>query len=185
MKTFFNKNKWPTLLVILLIVLNISILATFLFRSNRYRNLPERPLALQSVIPNREGIFLRNELGLDDSQYMRFQNIRDSYQRKAAGIETDIQHKKDQLLDEMVKAEPDSERINRIENDIGQMHAQLLSETGNYYFKIRDLCNEEQKERLDDFFSRVITAPENNTIPDRRLPYIRGRNGRLIRPGRN
>lgn len=171
-----------TLLVIVLIVLNISILATFLFRSSRYRSIRERPFPVLANIPNREGIFLRHELGLDENQFMRFRTIRDVYQRKAAGIEKDIQEKKDQLLDEMVRADPDTDRISRIGDEIGQMHAKLLRETGNYYLDIRDLCNEEQKVRLDVFFTRVIKGEENLANPERRLPNGRGMNGRPSRP---
>lgn len=169
MRTFFTKYRILTGVVILLLILNLTVLTTVLINNNRYRNLPDRPvMMMQHITPFREGMFLRDELRLNENQYTTFRSSRDAFQKKAVRIGNDIQKKKIQLLDEMTKTQPDPDKIKKTGEEIGQLHSKMLEATSAYYDEIRKICNPEQKMLLDDFFTRVINGEEYNLTRERR-----------------
>lgn len=176
MRTFFTKYKILTGVVILLLILNLTVLTTILINNNRLRNLPDRPvMMMQHMMSFRQGMFLRDELRLNEDQYAKFRSSRDAFQKKAARIENDIQKKKIQLLNEMTKAQPDPDKIEKTGDEIGLLHSKMLEATSVYYDEIRKICNPEQKILLDDFFTRVINGEEYNFTRERRQPLRRFR----------
>lgn len=180
MKTFFTKYKILIAIVVVLLVLNLSVLATIFFHNYRYRHVTSRPGLTQPLMPFREGMFLRDELRLNEHQFTQFRSDRDAYQKHVANLEGNIQKKKMQLLAELIKTSPDTDKIKSISDEIGQLQTKLLVETSDYYFDIRKLCNDEQKILLDRFFTRVINGEEY--MPDR---FLRRGSRRIINNNRS
>ncbi len=185
MRTFFTKYRILTGVVIFLLILNLTALTTILINNNRFRDLPDRSvMMMRHATSFREGMFLRDELRLNEQQYATFSSSRDAFQKRAARIENDIQKKKMQLLNEITKAKPDPDIVKKTGDEIGQLHSEMLEATSAYYDEIRKICNPEQKILLDDFFTRVINGEEYNLTRERRQPLRRSRrnenNNRLM-----
>lgn len=84
-------------------------------------------------------------------------------------------------LHELMQKQSDTVYLRHTRDSIGMMHAELMHETGQYYNQIRQLCQEDQVERLNDFFIRAVQMeadPGMQTRGDRPLRHSDSRNFR-------
>lgn len=182
MNTFFSKNTVLIWAVLLLLVLNASIVGTMLYRNvrdSRKMNNPQVPLHLHRPAP---GAFLKDELGLSDEQFLRFRESRDQYQARVMEMNHRIGMVRRNYLRELMRKQSDTVHLKLTCDSIGLMHAALMKETGQYYHQIRTLCQEDQIEKLNDFFIRAVEIEADPGMPpriDRSVPhYRRGNRGR-------
>jgi hypothetical protein len=160
-------------------VLNITVLATIIFRNILVSKTMTHPAAIMHTRTPGPGIYLKEELNLNTEQYMAFKEARLQYQGKASEINRQILALRNAYFTELMRHEPDPVAIGRKADSIGVMHAKLMTETGNYYQQVRNLCSEDQLGRLNTFFLRVMQGEQN---PEMRS---RNRHGRMPHTGRN
>ena len=159
MKTFFSQNRLLIWLVIFLLVLNISAISSIIFhrvREPKNISLPFRPPVQDETRMRGEGRFLRDFLELDRAQYEQFRIDRHAFQTNAWSITEELREKKIEFLDELDKKNPDTGRIEQLSEDIGQLHKALRLETGEYYLKLKTICNVEQQQKLHHFFMQSL-----------------------------
>ncbi len=167
MNTFFSKNTVLIWAVLLLLVLNASIVGTMLYRSIRDRrtmNLPHVPLHLRQPTP---GAFLKDELGLSDEQFLRFRESREQYQARVREMNHRIGIVRRNYLRELMQKQSDTVHLKLTSDSIGRMHAALMEETGQYYHQILQLCQEDQVEKLNNFFVRAVEIEAIPGMPAR------------------
>jgi hypothetical protein len=184
MNTFFSKNTVLIWAVLLLLVLNASIVGTMLYRNirdSRIMNNPHVPMPLHLHQPA-PGAFLKDELGLSDEQFLRFRESREQYQTRVREMNHRIGIVRRNYLQELMRKQPDTVHLTLTCDSIGLMHAALMKETGQYYHQIRKLCQEDQVEKLNDFFIRAVEIeadPGMHPRVGRSVPhYGRGNRGK-------
>ena len=173
MKTYFNKNKTLTWVLAFLFVVNIAALGTIFF--HMYRSPNNYPTAVQQFETGRRapgnGRFLRDALNFNDDQFNRFITLRHSFQTEAAGIFSKIHALRTEIFDELAKDNPDMKVISNLSRELGNYHTELQNATNRYYLDIKQLCNNEQKAKLNDFFFEMLNRHEP-------MQMHRGRHGR-------
>jgi len=168
--------------IIALLVLNITAFTTILIqRKHQIPATPEMPRPFPDGV--RPGIYLREELGLDDEQFMQFNKAREQYQRTAHHTHLRLMEKRKIFLNALFENSADSAIIKATCDSIGLLHSQLLTESGAYYHTIRALCREDQIDKLNAFFSSVVIEGDN--ARKLRRGSMRGGPGRPGNPRRN
>ncbi|WP_298551080.1 hypothetical protein [uncultured Algibacter sp.] len=138
-----NKNLLLYILLVFLIVVNGFFLYNYLGRGEQEQELQERkpPIA-----------FLGKELGFDDAQKEEFRALTRTHRRKMRGISDDIRGWKDDLfkgLSDDSLTDIDTEALAYL---IGQSEAAKDLEVLRHFKQVRELCNDQQKEK----FSKII-----------------------------
>jgi hypothetical protein len=179
MNTFFSKNTVLIWAVLFLLVLNASMVGTMLYRNirdSRATNKPRAPLHLHQRVP---GVYLKDELGLSDEQFLRFRESRDHYQARVKDMNHRIGIVRRNYLRELMQKQSDTVHLKLTSDSIGMMHAALMEETGKYYHQILQLCQEDQVEKLNDFFIRAVETEADPGRPpgtNRSVPHSGRRN---------
>lgn len=184
MKTFFSQNKVLIWLIIFLLLLNIAAISSMIYQRVRLAKdtsfIPHAPFHRDREMPG-EGRFLREFLELDTEQFEKFKVARHSFQMKAWEITEELREKKIEFLKELNRKNPDTGKIQKISEDIGDLHSDLRVETGNYYLELRAICHKEQQQKLYHFFMQTFERPEMEPGPGRGA----GRHHRMIRRNMN
>jgi hypothetical protein len=181
MKSFFTRNKILVWLVIILLILNLSVIATVLYTTNKQAKQITLPAVTSRHPTPGQGIFLRTELDMTDEQFLQFNQARTTYQARARELNRQLTLFKKNYYDELMKSNPDQDIIRSSCDSIGARHVQLMQETGSYYLEIRKLCNNDQITRLNQFFSGVIQSDARPMMHERGMRAQPGRRGRNYR----
>jgi len=156
MKTFFTGRNILVWAVVLLLIMNISVIATIFYKRHEQTRILIKPPAAVIAQQMRPGLYLRNELDLSEEQFEAFNKVRMKYQLAVRDINIEINSRRKIYMDELMKANPDTEMLKTASDSIGKLHARIINETGNYYNEIKSICNEKQMKNLNTFFLRVM-----------------------------
>ncbi len=185
MKTFFSQNKILIGLVIFLLLLNIAAISSIIYQragvAKHTSIVTHAPFHRDRGMP-RQGRFLRELLELDTEQFEEFKVARHDFHMKAWEITEELREKKVEFLKELNRKKPDTSKIQKISEDIGDLHRDLRLETGNYYLELRTICHNEQQQKLYQFFMQTFERPEMvEPVPG----MGRNRHHRMIKENRN
>lgn len=181
-----NKQTKKTLLVLLVIVLvvvNISALVTIIFSEKR--DLPlNKPFdnEISEEIESRGMYrFIKDELKLTDEQFDQFRVIHKTSMLKSRKIAVELNNKRQNMMSEIAKENPNLEKLDTIAKEIGELHYNLKLNTINHFLELKDICNEEQQESIQILFMRLLSNQNHDEL--RPNKPRRGRN-RKERPHR-
>jgi|WetSurSiteA1Bulk_404760.scaffolds.fasta_scaffold00570_5 hypothetical protein len=164
MRTFFTKYGALAWIVLFLLILNISVISTIIYRNIRQSRIASGPPAIMHFDRPGPGVYLKDELGLSNEQLSRFMETRNNYQMNAMEMHRRINTLKRTYLHEMMQGNPNQAFMQNAIDSVGLMHQKLLLETGRYYDQIRQICRSDQVEKLDKFFLRIMQDEENAVI---------------------
>lgn len=145
------------LIIIALLLLNASMLGSFLIKQKRF----EQQLAQQpgAVHPPRVGFrhghnipqqgHWTKQLQLSTEQQEAFNEVRASFFSEASQIKTEIYKLRKQYVSEMSGNTMDTVELIALSEKIGQQHIALKKATFRHYIQMRKLCNTEQRLMLD------------------------------------
>lgn len=185
MKNFFLQNRIMTWIVVFLLVLNISVIATILFNKYHQYKIVSHPVAEMRQQVTRPGMFLKEELDLNDAQYEKFHDARMAYQKSAHEINMKLNEKKREYLNEIMEKSPDRQILQTCCDSIGFLHANLMKETGSYYNEIRLLCNDGQIIKLNAFFLEALPYENTTMMRGRGMRYGPKNGARTFRNNMN
>jgi Spy/CpxP family protein refolding chaperone len=100
--------------------------------------------------------FFRDELQLTQEQFIHFRNINEKNRQQSIEIARALHHKRLEMLDEISKENPDTEKLDQIAREIGTLHYELKRNTYHHFIELKKLCNKEQQEQLQHLFMRMI-----------------------------
>lgn len=171
-----SKNKILIWLIVILLAINISTVASLYF----YTKCSEKPLEMTEIVQiDRQAESgarqFREKLNLDADQVIQFRDINREFNRTANRITRQLEFLRIDMVTELGKQDTDRERIGEINKEFGQVHEQLKNLTSDYYLQMKALCNEEQQQKLYDLFRGMVETEEQ--MPDR----PGGRRGRAWR----
>jgi len=151
-----NKIKTLQWLVALLILLNMSTIASILYH-NYQEKTDNEVLVFDVGSENRlNGRYFRQVLDFNDEQMAAFRVANRSFQPKANMIIFSIDSLKNNIFNELKKESPDTILLGQLSENIGQQHADLKKATNQFYLKIKSVCTAEQKEQLNEVFSPLF-----------------------------
>ena len=159
--------------VILLIVINLSSLATIYFHKKvRDKKLEEFQYRQEQIHIRGMYRFLKDELQLNNSQFQLFQEINHSNMIKSQNIAEKLNKSRHYMMAEIAKPIPNQKKLDSYAKDIGDLHYELKKLSINHFMELKEICDEEQQEGLQKLFMQMIIDQDS------------GRNRRGNPPGR-
>jgi DNA-binding transcriptional MerR regulator len=167
-----HKNRWVVFTIALLVILNV---ATLSFMWIQMAKEPPRPGRTDAAHDQERIIrFFKEELGLNDKQIKVFLQHRENHRIASERILADTQHLKQEMFNELFHEQPDTAKVERLIDEIGEKQKEMERLTFNYFAELKQLCGERQQERLqkllDEFFREHAPPSGGPAPPDRRPP---------------
>lgn len=179
-----NSNRMIIWAIVVLAVLNITTILTIIY--HRHESRPEIDMQGSGTFGGENssvrfsGRWFRDELGLSVEQMNRFREFNPAFRQHVRDINLQLNDLRRLMLDEMSSPVSDSARLNSLADSVGYLHADLKKQTYRYYMNFKDMCNMEQKEKLDNMFGEMFAADVQTGKYGPGGPYGRGRGKRFI-----
>lgn len=158
---YFDKNKILTAAVILLLVINIGILGLLWF--DRKPGHDKRIPPLENHHPPEGGTsnagpkdFIINELELSKDQISEYENLIEEHQSDMKKIREKIREKKEDLWNSFEKNSNDTAEAKRLASEIGADQNETELITYRHFQKVKNICTEEQKKKLDKIIKEAL-----------------------------
>jgi len=160
--------------VVILAVINLATGLTIVIQRTKSEGdisvTDPGPAAFENESLRYSGRYFRDQLGLSKSQMMKFAEFNSIFRQQARDINYSLNRNRLRMLDEMSATRSDVLRLNILSDSIGLLHADLKKLTYNYYFDLKNICDEKQQEKLKQMFMGVFDA----AIHPRQYGYGRG-----------
>jgi len=151
-----NKNTVLGWIVVILVILNVSTMATILYH-NHQEKIEKQNILLDTQGQNPlNGRYFRQSLGFSDSQMVVFREVNQEFRPNANRIILKIDSLKKEMFTEIKKPVSDTIKLNALALETGHLHAELKRETNRFYLKIKAVCTPSQLEKLQDAFSPLF-----------------------------
>jgi Spy/CpxP family protein refolding chaperone len=163
--------------IVILVATNLSMGITFLVHKQQDLKAAKQAQETAIEVPTEQRTkFFREQLNLTQEQVNQFRELNRGYNRTAWEITHQLEGLRAQMIEEMGKPVADRQRLDEITKEIGELHTRLKNVTIDYYMGMKNACDEEQKEKLNEIFRSMLKQNE-----DVKLPGGYGRNGRGFR----
>lgn len=171
-----NNKEWMVWAIISLAILNISTIITVVYQSNKTKQIQALPptdqIQTESTSLQYSGRYFGDQLNLDEKQMNIYNEFNPDFRRQALDINVELNRKRNQMLTEMATKNYDTNYLNMLSDSIGFLHARLKKVTYRYYLDIKDICDQQQQEKLKILFNDMFTTD---------IPQGRNGNGRQLR----
>ena len=178
--------------LILLFVINIAALGTIIYQNyqdnqqssppyppeqrewlkerlqkNRRPDKPER--IDRQARENIRGFeyIVKRRLQLDEDQFEQFRSISFNTRKKQRDIARLLNQKRDSLMQELTKEQPDSIKMHQMASEIGELHTKLKTQTIDHFTQLKALCRPEQIERLNRMIMEMTHRSRHKPGADR------------------
>ena len=150
---FFHKNRFAFWVMIILIIINISALASFF--------LLTRHAASPTCCPadGKQGHSITNELGLSAVQTEKVSFINQNYKAHAEPIAASIKDTRSAILNELEQQNPDTNLLNRLTSELSVLQKNIQQENIKQYMELKKVCNQEQAQRLSALYRDLYGCP--------------------------
>lgn len=154
MSSFKNNNTifW---ILIFLVVINISALATYFIYTRKPAVQPTQPTELK------QGISLEKKLDLLPDQTLKVKKINNMYQASSEPIVSAIRDKKSLLLEELSKENSDTSTLIKLVEDITNEQKNLQQANIKQFLDLKKLCTPEQTQKLSQIYSELYGCNNN------------------------
>jgi Spy/CpxP family protein refolding chaperone len=160
------KRKLLVLGIIILVIANISALATIVF--NRCFKSEE---TYPSPGPRHSFAFLRRELSLTEDQMTQLEAQRASFDKQIDRIKVKLREKRKALMDELRASAPDTARIDQLIDEIGTLQAEMQKQAIQHMLQEKAMLTPEQREKFfsmfEEYFHRRGMMPRPGRIRPR------------------
>jgi len=165
---YFSKNKISVWIIVILVLLNLFTLSTIWYNQLRRPVRPPR----EEMRHHRQGLeMLGQKLKLTDEQVKIFEGMRQQHFEKMKPLQEEIISVRQQLMDELSKAEPDTALVNILIKSIGDKETVLERNRFEHFMELRSVCTPEQKEKFEILLRELMGPPSGMSRPG---PHVRG-----------
>lgn len=154
-------NKILVWAVLFLSVLNVATIGTIIYHTRQEKSDSIAIVLDESKSPL-TGRYFRQTLGFDNNQMEVFREANHDFQPQANMLIFEMDSLKNEMYKELNNTQPDSLKLNNLSNHIGMHHAELKRITNSFYLKIKSVCNEAQREQLEEMFLPLYKDERNN-----------------------
>lgn len=160
---YFTKRRLAFWGIVVLVIVNISSLATVWFQQHRRPEPPPRDMPP----PPGANQFLKRELGLNDAQAEQFAKLQRQHFERARALQNAIGELKHELFGELSSPVPDTVKVERLADEIGARQSDLEKITFHHFLDLKNLCTVEQRKKLDVLFHELLRgmAPHHKPPP--------------------
>ncbi|MBS0011767.1 MAG: periplasmic heavy metal sensor [Bacteroidales bacterium] len=163
-----NKTAIYIIVIIFLLVTNIATIVTTASLSRREQEKEEAAPVIELPRDSRLGYF-HMQLGMRDDQRPAFNKYNSQFNMEAGQLSSEMRELRHRMVEEMASENPDTALLNQIAAEFGSLHEKMKKLTMEYYFNLKAVSDEMQRERLH-FMFRDMLDPEGSI-------YGRGRAG--------
>jgi hypothetical protein len=143
---FFLKNRFLFWTLIFLVVINVSVLVTFLVFFTRPQVNAEIPA------DSRPGMALRERLGLSEEQFSRAESILANYRDYTQPLTSSIRDHRLRLIEELAKENPDTALLSDHARQISRLQEQMQMASINQYLDLKKICSPGQLKQLSTLY---------------------------------
>lgn len=164
-----TKNTYRILIwvIVILVATNLSMGLSFWYHKQHDKKVAEQ-LAQQVEMPSEQRTrFFREQLKLRADQMEKFRTLNRNYNRGARQITYQLEGLRVDMVDEMGKTSPDENSLDTISEEIGKLHTDLKKLTIDYYLSLKEACDEQQQQKLNEIFSSMVESKEDVSLPQR------------------
>lgn len=151
----FNNNRIVFWILIFLVLINITALATYYFFLQKPASIPTQGSGLK------HGIVLRQELSLTPGQSTKVNAINATYKASSEPIVALIKEKKAILIEELSRDETDTTLVVRLADEVIIEQKKLQLANIKQFLDLKRVCTPEQTQRLSQIYSELYGC-ENN-----------------------
>jgi len=153
--------KWA---VLLLAALNIFLLTSMWLKQNAPLNEEMR----QPPNGKRAADFLIEQLKFSDKQMTDFEKLKESHHASIDSLREAGKEIHHLFFDNLKNERQDTALVNKFAREIANNQTQIELVTFNHFEKVRQLCNEKQKQKFDEIIQEVLkrmAAPQGGQGP--------------------
>ena len=143
---FFSKNKFVFWLLIFLVVINLTVLITFLVMYSRKSD------AVTQQVQEKPGMALQKELTLTPSQSEHVDVILADYRKVTDPVAEKIHGYRARILNELANNKPDTLKINHYADSVCYLQRQMQKALVKQYMALKEICNPAQCQRLSSLY---------------------------------
>jgi len=153
-------------IIVILLATNLSMGITFLYHKQQDKKAAKKTEEAAIDVPTEQRTrFFREQLNLTPEQVNQFRELNRDYNRTAWEITHQLESLRAEMVEEMGKPEPVQQRLDEITEEIGELHTRLKKVTIDYYTGMKTVCNNNQKEKLNEIFRSMLKQNENVKLP--------------------
>jgi len=157
-----NKYSWMVWVIVILAVLNIATIITVIYNRNQARKenaIVENNQSQSEINSIRySGRWFRDQLNFNSEQMSRFVAFNPAFRGNVRNINMDLNLLRQKMLSEMAVENCDTIRLNTLSDSIGILHANLKKVTYKYYLDIKNICDQQQQEKLEQLFGGMFAS---------------------------
>ena len=154
---FLSSRRFVTIVLAILVVLNLVLLGTLWWQNS---HKPEKKEKVTSTYQYKnKKSFFKEQLKLTQEQSKQFNTLRRQHFRTTLPSLLAISGLKKQLIQEAVKAEPDTQAIKILSGRIGRQQAIIEYRLAWHFNSLAKVCTPEQRDSLQQMLVRVSTKP--------------------------
>lgn len=163
-----NRTAIYIAIIIFLLVTNLATIFTIVSINKKETVDAGQTPVIEMPRDNRIGYF-HNQLGIGDDQFPAFRDYNRQFNMGAGELTVRMKELRHQMVDEMASEQPDTALLYDIASEFGRLHEEMKKLTMQYYFNLKSISDEQQRERLHFMFRDMLD-------PDGAI-YGRGRGG--------
>lgn len=161
--------------IVVLLATNLSMAVTFLYHKQQDKKAIQQTEESAIEVPTEQRTrFFREQLNLNQEQTAQFRELNRNYNRTARNITFRLEKLRSEMVEEMGKPEPAKEQLDVITVTIGELHTQLKNVTIDYYLGMKSICDDTQKEKLNEIFQSMLNQNDDVKLPNQPGRYGRG-----------
>ena len=166
---YFSKQKVIVWSIVVLVILNLGTLATLWI--GHFQG-SEKRISQGRGVPDHVSNFLSRELNFDADQKKEFKILQSRQVAQMDTFQKEVNTCKRQMMDELLKASPDSARVKELAAEVGDKEALKARLVFKHLEEIKSICRANQKERFDSIISDLLAVMKPPNHPGQ--PGTRG-----------
>lgn len=163
------QNKYRILIwvIVILIATNLSMGLSFWYHKQQNKKAAEKIEKTIEMPSEQRTRFFREQLNLRPDQMDTFRELNRNYNRNAKQISYQLENLRIEMVEEMGKENSSMNKLNSISEDIGKLHSGLKKLTITYYLDMKEVCDQNQQEKLNMIFISMSKTKEDVSLPQR------------------
>jgi len=164
------KNRILIILVIVLLLLNVATIATIVWQTKKLSRFDRPPFMGKLYGYRNFQEYVIEQLKLASDQAKAYLAADSAFRETSKAIFTDMQQLRKQMVEEILKTNPDTVRLNDLSKQLASEHMRLKSNTFDFLLKLKKICTPEQQTILGEHIRKMF---EFEGMP----PFGRGNRG--------
>ncbi|MCJ7680959.1 MAG: periplasmic heavy metal sensor [Candidatus Aminicenantes bacterium] len=157
------KNKRTVFILLFLLIINISALATLAYNRWFKPAIPDARTDSGSSLP-----MLQKALDLENTQSLHMRRCRMVFVQETDPIQQKMQEKRLQLIEAMKTSDPDLSEIDKLIDEIIQLESEIQKKAVRRILEDKTVLSPHQQERFFDMFEHQVGRRDRDCCPEKK-----------------